>query len=111
MSRRREHEMDELPDLQSDADVDALMARLRARIDSGPPARPAFEVAPSASPGDGLGDLLAAQDVFAAAVVRAMALIADTLEEVAAAGRGAAASPRAAARLRGGRRTTPRRKP
>lgn len=104
--------MDELPDLQSDADVDALMARLRARIDSGPPARPAIEAAtPPVSLGDGIGELLAAQDAFAAATVRAMSLIADTLEEVAAEDRGAAAARRPAARNGTRQRTAPRRMP
>lgn len=99
--------MDELPDLQSDADVDALMARLRARIDSGPPARPAIEAAtPPVSLGDGIGELLAAQDAFAAAIVRAMSLIADTLEEVAAEDRGGAAARNGARQ-----RTAPRRMP
>jgi hypothetical protein len=80
-----EHAMDELPDLQSDADVDALMARLRARIDvhtvtsSG-----AARGQPAGEQPNGLGDLLAAQDTFAAAVVRAMELMVATLEEVTA---------------------------
>ena len=77
--------MDELPDLQSDADVDALMARLRARIDV--QTVTSSGAVRGQSPGEqlnDLGNLLAAQDTFAAAVVRAMELMVATLEEVTA---------------------------
>ena len=77
--------MDELPDLQSDADVDALMARLRARLDVQPvTSSGAARGQSSGEPLNQLGGLLVAQDTFAAAVVRAMELMVSTLEEVTA---------------------------
>jgi hypothetical protein len=78
------HVMDELPDLRSDADVDALMARLRARIDSAPATPSAGVSGTTASPAPDLRDLLAAQETFASTVVLAMELMVDTLEEVTA---------------------------
>jgi hypothetical protein len=102
-----EHAMDELPDLQSDADVDALMARLRARIDvhtvtsSGAACGQSWGEQPN-----GLGDLLAAQDIFAATVVRAMDLMVATLEELTAEEvRRKPAAPRSANARRRVRRT------
>ena len=73
MSQRREPIMDELPELHSDADVDALMARLRARV--APPQAAAVPAEPStrqAASDDAVRDLVAAQDTFASTVVRAM---------------------------------------
>jgi len=97
--------MDELPDLQSDADVDALMARLRARIDPVPPRRALADTGCPAPIADGLGDLLAVQEAFASTVVRAMELMVATLEDVAldhgsAAPRSRPARPRRAPRKR-----------
>jgi hypothetical protein len=98
--------MDELPDLQSDADVDALMARLRRRLDPVPPRRPAVADTGRPAPiADGLGDLLAVQEAFASTIVRAMELMVVTLEDVAldhgsAAPRSRPARPRRASRKR-----------
>jgi hypothetical protein len=72
--------MDELPDLRSDADVDALMARLRARI-TPPPARVAVTNAATAASPDGTGDLVAQQEALASAVARAMTAMVEALEE------------------------------
>lgn len=84
MSHGTENIMDELPELQSDADVDALMARLRARVV--PPPAPAAEPAqPSTRPAstdDAVRDLVAAQDTFAASVVRAMQMMVEALEDL-----------------------------
>jgi hypothetical protein len=76
--------MDVLPDLQSDADVDALMARLAARLaGSGPqPAAPPAAAGPAPSSGDALVDLASAQELLAATIVRAMQVIAESLEEI-----------------------------
>ena len=85
MTHRSDTLMDELPDLQSDADVDALMARLRARAT--PPSSPSVstatdaQVSPAAT-GDPIRDLVAAQDAFATAVMRALQMIAETLEDL-----------------------------
>ena len=81
MSRHSHHiTMDELPELRTDADVDALMSRLRARVAPLPP--PAAEpVDGRAVSDDAVRDLVAAQDAFASAVVRAMHIMAETLEE------------------------------
>jgi hypothetical protein len=80
MSRHTENVMDELPDLRSDADVDALMARLRARI-APPPARVAVSEAGAAASPDGIRDLLALQEALASAVARAMTAMVEALEE------------------------------
>ena len=55
--------MDQLPELQSDAEVDALMARLRAKIAPAPSAAPDQSPTPAASD-DALRDLLAAQGMY-----------------------------------------------
>ena len=89
--------MDQLPDLRSDADVDALMARLRAKLaaQASPGEGPAPAVERS---GNALRDLLAVQEEHAAATIRAMQVIADTLEEI-----------QARAETQNGRTPTPRR--
>jgi hypothetical protein len=82
---RQENLMDELPDLRSDADVDALMARLRARI-APPPSSDtaaAVDARPRVTDGDGVGDLVAVQEAFADTVVRAMTVMVEALEEFA----------------------------
>ena len=75
--------MDELPELHSDADVDALMARLRARV--APPQAAAVPAEPStrqATSDDAVRDLVAAQDTFAATVVRAMQVMVEVFEDL-----------------------------
>jgi hypothetical protein len=99
--------MDHLPELQSDADVDALMARLRARIDAGPPTRPVAAAPPApavAALADDLHTLLVAQEAFASTVVRAMTLVVETIEEEAADRTGRAQRSRTRARTRSRRR-------
>jgi hypothetical protein len=80
MSRRTEKVMDELPELRSDADVDALMARLRARINP-PPSRGTGATTGTAAP-EG-SDLAALHEGLASALVRAMTVMVDALEELA----------------------------
>ena len=75
--------MDELPELHSDADVDALMARLRARV--APPQAAAVPAEPSTRPAtsdDAVRELVAAQDTFAATVVRAMQVMVEVFEDL-----------------------------
>jgi hypothetical protein len=81
MSRPKDSDI-ELPDLQTDADVDALMARLRARIVPEPPAPPA-ETGEPRSFADTFDDLVAAHEGLASSMVRAMEVIVETLEEIA----------------------------
>jgi hypothetical protein len=72
--------MDELPELKNDADVDALMTRVRARVQ--PPSQPSSQQDAQAAPsGSALAEFLAVQQEFAAAMVRAMTVIADTFED------------------------------
>jgi len=71
--------MDELPDLTSDADVDALMTRLRARLEP-PPAVPVGDVA-AGEFAQAFDHLVAAHEGLAASMVRAMEVIVDTIEE------------------------------
>lgn len=73
--------MDELPDLTSDADVDALMARLRARLEPPPQASSLDEAAPRES-AQAFDELVAAHEGLAASMVRAMEMIVGTLEEL-----------------------------
>ena len=75
---------DELPDLRSDADVDALMARIQARLAPPVPANP-----PAAPPRggdapdvDALTAYVAAQEQLAATMTRALQAIAESLEEL-----------------------------
>jgi len=81
MSRHKEPEI-ELPDLQTDADVDALMTRLRARIEPDPPA-PSAGTGEPPSFADTFDDLVAAHEGLASSMVRAMEVIVETLEEIA----------------------------
>ena len=74
--------MDQLPDLQSDADVDALMARLRAQLAGPASTAPAITAAATERSGNALRDLFAVQEEYAAATCRALQLIAETLEEI-----------------------------
>jgi hypothetical protein len=96
--------MEQLPDLRSDADVDALMARLRAKLaaHTSPGEGPAPAVERS---GNALRDLLAVQEEHASATIRAMQVIADTLEEMQA-----RAEPTPSGRPRTSRRTHDRRR-
>jgi hypothetical protein len=95
--------MDELPELHSDADVDALMARLRARVT--PLQAAAVPAEPSTRPAtsdDAVRDLVAAQDTFAATVVRAMQVMVEVFEDLEPA-RQATGSPTRARRAPGTR--------
>ena len=73
--------MDELPELRSDEDVDALMARLRAKL--GPVTQavsdPHLTTEPSADP---LSDFLAAQGELTTTMIRAMTLLANVFDEL-----------------------------
>ena len=72
--------MDQLPDLQSDADVDALMARVRAKlVVAAPAAAPA--VATSERSGNALRDFLAVQEEYASAMIHALDVIGAALED------------------------------
>ena len=100
--------MDELPDLRSDADVDALMARIQARI-----APASFQPAPSGSSRavdtpshDSFAAYAAAQEGFASAVLRALQVVAESLDEL---GLETAASPKRTERRTPARRTSTRR--
>jgi hypothetical protein len=102
--------MDQLPDLQSDADVDALMARIRARLATPAAPGPAPAPAPELS-GSALRDFLATQEECASVMLRTMQLLADTLEELEGGTTGAPAPGRrrgnpAAPRASGRRRKT-----
>ena len=93
--------MDQLPDLQSDADVDALMARLRAKLARPESTAPATAAASTERSGNALRDFLAVQEEYAAATCHALQLIAETLEEIGEVERPRAArTPRIAAALR-----------
>jgi len=74
--------MDQLPDLQSDADVDALMARLRTKLARPASPAPATAAASTERSGNALRDFLAVQEEYAAATCHALQLIAETLEEI-----------------------------
>ena len=73
--------MDQLPDIQSDADVDALMARLRAKVAGtaapGPPA-----VSSAERSGNALRDFLAVHEEYASAICHALQVVADTLDDL-----------------------------
>jgi hypothetical protein len=79
----KEQIMEQLPDLRSDADVDALMARLRARLAPAAQPRQSPDL-PDERSGNALRDFLAVQEEHAAEVLRAMQVIADTLEDLRA---------------------------
>ena len=78
--------MDDLPDLQSDADVDALMGRLRAKlapVSLAPvSSAPAASAPPMPATTGAFGDLVAAQEALAVTMVRAMDVMAEALEEL-----------------------------
>src|SRR4029434_2110981 len=65
--RRREPVMDQLPDLRSDADVDALMARVRAQLVVSAPA-PTPAAPASERSGNALRDFLTVQAEYASAM-------------------------------------------
>jgi hypothetical protein len=79
--------IDRLPELTTDADVDALMRRLRAKI-AAPQTSPASLARPGAQPpslpasDDPLRDFLAAQGELNASVVRALQAVCETLDEL-----------------------------
>jgi hypothetical protein len=75
--------VDELPELRSDEDVDALMARLRAKLATTSPPRPESPAA-SAPPDTALGALLAAHGGLASTLARAIVVLAETLDELQA---------------------------
>jgi hypothetical protein len=85
MTDGMERLMDDLPDLQSDADVDALMGRLRAKLAPAPVA-PVSSVPDAGTPppatAAAFGDVVAAQEALASTMVRAMGVIAEALEEL-----------------------------
>ena len=73
--------MDELPELRSDEDVDALMARLRAKL--GPGVTLASESPPSSEPSsDPWGDFLNAQGQFTATMLHAVQVLTDAVDEL-----------------------------
>jgi hypothetical protein len=80
MNRPGDMLMDELPDLASDADVDALMTRLRARLEPPPQAAAANE-APRHDLARAFDHFVAAHEGLAASMARAMEIIVTTVEE------------------------------
>ena len=73
--------MDKLPELQSDADVDSLMARLQAKL--GPSPAATSEITPPSPSSDvTLRDLFNLQQELVSVVTRAMQLIVETLDDV-----------------------------
>jgi hypothetical protein len=80
--------IDRLPELTTDADVDALMRRLRGKIAS-PQTSPVSSARPGTQPpslpasDDPLRDFLAAQGELNASVVRALQAVWETLDELA----------------------------
>jgi hypothetical protein len=73
--------MDELPELQSDEEVDALLARLRATI--APPAPRAHTHTASERATDALSDFLSVQGEATTTIARALKLLAEEVEDVA----------------------------
>jgi hypothetical protein len=73
--------MDQLPDLQSDADVDALMARVRAKLAVAAPSTPSA-TATSERSGNALRDFLAVQEEYAATMIHALEVIGAALEDL-----------------------------
>jgi hypothetical protein len=76
--------MDELPELQSDEEVDALLARLRATI--APPVPHAHAHTPSDSATDALSDFLSVQGEATTTIARALKLLAEDVDELVAEG-------------------------
>jgi hypothetical protein len=73
--------MDELPELQSDEEVDALLARLRATI--APPVPHAHARTASDSATDALSDFLSVQGEATTTIASALKLLAEEVEDVA----------------------------
>jgi hypothetical protein len=73
--------MDQLPDLQSDADVDALMARVRAKLVVAAPSGPSATQR-SESSGSALRDFLAMQEEYASVMTHALKVIGAALEDL-----------------------------
>ena len=76
--------MDELPELQSDEEVDALLARLRATIAPPVPQTQAHTAADSAT--DALTDFLNVQGEATTTIARALTLLAEEVDELGAEG-------------------------
>ncbi len=73
--------MDELPDLRSDEDVDALMAKLRAKL--GPQVTRASEYPSTSDPtGDPWSDFLAAQGEFTTTMLQAVRALTEAVDEL-----------------------------
>jgi len=72
--------MDDLPELKSDADVDALMARLRAKVvaASPPPARSDAPAREQANDDDAI------EKELAAVIARVLQVMADSLDDLEA---------------------------
>jgi hypothetical protein len=80
--------MDELPDLRSDEDVDALMARLRARITPPAPSNPQIGMSHTGAPPSGatspaLAEFLGAQGEATETMARALRVLAEAIEDLA----------------------------
>ena len=76
--------MDELPELRSDEEVDALLARLRASI--APPAAHAQADATSDPSTDALSEFLSVQGEATTTIARALKLLAEEVDELVAEG-------------------------
>ncbi|HKE88063.1 MAG TPA: hypothetical protein VKB50_30110 [Vicinamibacterales bacterium] len=78
--------MDELPDLRTDEDVDALLARLRAKIapsvSSSTDISAATDALPDQAP-DALTGFIAAHGDATATMVRALKVLADAIDDLA----------------------------
>ena len=73
--------MDELPELRTDQEVDALLARLRAKI--APAALPASPThVPSEPSSHALTDFFAAQQEATDTMVRALQVLAEAIDEL-----------------------------
>jgi hypothetical protein len=73
--------MDQLPDLQSDADVDALMARIRAKLVVAAPSVPSA-IPTSEASGNALRDFLAVQEEYASTMTHALEVIGAALDDL-----------------------------
>jgi hypothetical protein len=77
--------MDDLPDLSSDADVDALMARLRSKLPAASPPSPRSDAPPA--PTEESDDCVALEAELASLIARAMQVVSDTLDDLETDGR------------------------